>query len=385
VNILVQLSHPAQFHFYRIAINRWRDDGNKVIVVIKSKDILEDIVKESGCEYVNINARQHRHSSLGLLFDMLWRDIRMAAICIREKIDLLTGSGAEVAQVGWLLRRYSICIGEDDADTVPSYVRCVLPFLQTRLTPDSCRCGPMEPKSIHYSGFQKLAYLHPNVFTKKEEILHKYGLRADETYFIIRLVGLGAHHDGGKKGLSDRLVQELLMILNEYGRTFISSERPLPPEFERCRLVIDPLDIHHVLAFSTLFIGDSQSMAVESAMLGVPNIRFNDFTGKHNIGVLEELEDKYGLTASISTDEPDLLKRTVSDMVSDTMLRNIWQERLKVMISQKIDVSAFLIWFVENYPVSYGIMKNNPSFQNRFNLHYSYYSVTKELNGGASA
>lgn len=31
------------------------------------------------------------------------------------------------------------------------------------------------------------------------------------------------------------------------------------------------------------------------------------------------------------------------------------------MLSDKIDVTAFMVWFIENYPKSAKIMKENPS------------------------
>ena len=51
--------------------------------------------------------------------------------------------------------------------------------------------------------------------------------------------------------------------------------------------------MHHVMAFASLYIGDSQTMAAEAGVLGVPFVRFNDFVGR--IGYLRELEDVYQL------------------------------------------------------------------------------------------
>ncbi len=56
----------------------------------------------------------------------------------------------------------------------------------------------------------------------------------------------------------------------------------------------NPSDIYHALYYADLYIGDSQTIAAEKAVLGTPALRFNDFVGK--IGYLEELEHKYGLT-----------------------------------------------------------------------------------------
>ena len=366
MNILVQLAHPAQFYFYRIAINNWQNHGHKVIVAIKTKDILEQLMIEANIPYININDKQHRGNKIGMLWDMIVRDWKLLIICKKEKIDLLTGSTAEVAQVAWLLKKYSVCIGEDDANIVPIYVKSVLPFLQTRLTPVTCRCGKMEPKSIHYEGFQKLAYLHPNVFTPQVDVVKKYGIDLDYPFFLIRLVSLTAHHDEGINGMNSNVIQTVISVLEKKGKVYISSERALESQFEKYRLHINPLDIHHVMAFSTMYVGDSQSMAVEAAMLGVPNIRYNDFVGRKNIGVLEELEFKYKLTQGISTQTPDVLFETIRQMLLDDSLIKEWQERRKKMLSDKIDVSSFLTWFIENYPESKRIMQENPNYQYRF-------------------
>ena len=45
-----------------------------------------------------------------------------------------------------------------------------------------------------------------------------------------------------------------------------------------------------------MYIGDSQSMAIEAALLGTPGIRFNDFNNK--IGHLNELKNVYKLSTS---------------------------------------------------------------------------------------
>jgi hypothetical protein len=36
------------------------------------------------------------------------------------------------------------------------------------------------------------------------------------------------------------------------------------------------------------------------------------------------------------------------------------------MLSEKIDVTAFLVWFIENYPESVTVMRQNPDYQYNF-------------------
>ena len=46
-----------------------------------------------------------------------------------------------------------------------------------------------------------------------------------------------------------------MQILEPHGNIYITSERKLEPEFESHRININPLDIHHVMAFARLYIG----------------------------------------------------------------------------------------------------------------------------------
>lgn len=363
MRVLVQLCHPAQFHYYKNVIRNLTADGHRVFVLIKSKDILENLLIESGIPYVNIMPKDHRNTKLGYLYDMVARDGRVLAYAIAHKVNLLTGSTPEISHVGWLLRKHSINIGEDDAAVIPKYVKVTKPFLDTRLTPIACNNGAMEPKAVKFDGYWKLAYLHPNVFEANEAIVRKYNPEL-QPYFLIRFAKLIAHHDEGIHGINTETALQIVNKLSQYGRVMISSEKALPEQLESYRIQINPSDIHHLLAYASLYIGDSQSMAVESAMLGVPSLRFSDFAGK--ISVLEELEHKYALTFGIPSSRPDLLFEKMDEFLTIPSLREEFQTRRQAMLADKIDVSAFFTWFIENYPESKRIMKENPGYQYNF-------------------
>lgn len=367
MNILVQLSHPAHFHYYRYSISNWQNDGHKVYVVIKTKDILEELVKRAGIPYININKKPHRRSKVGIVGDMILRDWRILWICLTKKIDVLTGSSAEVAHIGWLLRRASVGTGEDDASVVQAYMKLAGPFLDVRLAPISCDNGVMESKTIKYRSFHELAYLHPNQFTPDANQLTQYGISSTETFFLLRFASLQAYHDVGVRGIDNAIAYRLIEILSPYGRVYISSERPLDSSLEQYRIAIDPLDIHHVMAYSSIYIGDSQTMAAEAAVLGIPFIRFNDFVGR--IGYLNELENDYQLGYGIRASEEDATNRlfkTVEGLISMPDRKEVWKSRRLKMLSEKIDYAQFLTWFIENYPESRDTMKSNPDYQFRF-------------------
>lgn len=353
MNILIQLVHPAHFYYYRDTIANLKSNGHNVIVAIVTKDVLENIVKASDIDYINLCPKPMKgKGTIGLIGDMIIRSFRLIKLVLKNKIDLITASSVESALVGWLLRVPNINIGEDDAHIVPKYSNTISPFVTVRISPDSCNNGKIESKTVHFPGFWKLAYLHPNHFQPNRKIVEQYGIDTHNPYFLLRFSALQAHHDKGIHGISTEIAQRLVDILSPHGRIYITSERELEPQFEQYRLHINPLDIHHVMAFATLYIGDSQSMANEAAMLGVPGLRFNDFVGEKKIGVMEELENAYGLTYGISSEEPEKLYAKIEELLAMPNLREEWQARRQKMLADKIDVTAFLTWFVENWPKS---------------------------------
>ena len=361
MNILFYLAHPSQYHFLKNVIRLLRKGTHKVTIVIKSKDILEDLLIGDREEFINIlpEGRNNNTSSLG--FALLKRDWRLYKFLHDKNFDLLIGSDAAIAQIGRLLGIPCITCLEDDYKVIPNLARLTFPFTDVILTPISCDVGRWKHKQIVYHGYQKLAYLHPSYFTPDKNKVCKY---KNNNYFLIRLSGLSAHHDKDIKGLNDELIKAILCRLSKKGEVLISSEEPLDNELEKYRLDIASKDIHHYLFYANLFLSDSQSMTVESAMLGTPSIRFSDFAGR--IGVLEELEHRYGLTFGMKTSESERLLQKLDELLIRPNLKEEWQEKRQKMLSEKIDVSAFLLWLIENYPKSITEMRNNPDIQFQF-------------------
>ena len=361
--ILVYLGHPAQYHFIKNALRLWKQDGHDVKVLIKTKDILENLLKEDDVDFENIQSKPRGNGKLDILIASIRRTKAVLGIAKQFKADVLVGTDSSVAQAAWLLRKPAITVLEDDYEVIRNLAKLTYPFTGCILVPTVCRVGPYEKKKVGYSGYMKLAYLHPNRFTPDKTILSKYNL--PERFVLMRLAKLSAHHDVGIKGLNLDLVKKMISIAQKYGYcVYITSETALDPLLQPHKLYIEYRDIHHVLAFAGLLVSDSQSMSVEAAMLGIPSIRFSDFAGR--ISVLEVLEQQYQLTFGVPTDKPEQLLEKVNSLLPDTTLRETFQKRRESMLNEHIDVTAFLSWFIENYPESHKIMKENPDYQWRF-------------------
>lgn len=363
MRIFIYLGHPAHFHLYKNVIANLIKNKHEVTIFIKKKDVLETLLQESGLPYHNILAEGRKDSKTGMLWGILKRAWKLWRFCNKHNPDLLTGTSVENSFVGKLKGIPVINVGEDDAGAVPLYAKIAYPWASTILAPAVCDCGKWNHKAVKYNSYQELAYLHPNHFTPRKEIVKKY-FSPDKPYFILRFVKLSANHDKGIKGLNTPVAEKIIQILRPYGDVYITSERELEPQFEPYRIAIRPIDMLDVMAFAQIYIGDSQTMAAEAGVLGVPFIRFNDFVGR--IGYLNELEQVYRLGYGIKSNEEDKLYATLTDLLSMQDRKNIFLHRKNKMLAEKIDYAKFLTWFLENYPKSKRIMRKDPSFQYKF-------------------
>lgn len=362
MKISIFLGHPAHFHVFKNFAVLMDKKGHSVHFVIKQKDILESLLQHAGFSYSVIREKERSNSTkFGLMLSLLKMDVNMFKYLTKNKPDILIGTYINL--LIRLKKTVLIAVNEDDASVVPLYASMAYPGAGAILNPTFCNSGKWDKKAVKYNSYQKMAYLHPNQFTPDANIVKKY-FPTDTPYFLLRFAKLNAHHDSGVAGINTKIAQQLIDILTPYGNIYITSERGLEPQFEKYRLNINPLDIHHVMAFAKLYIGDSQSMAVEAAMLGTPSIRFNSFAGK--IGVLEELEHVYHLTYGINAAEPEKLYEKINELLAIDNLEEEFQARRQKMLKDKIDLTAFFAWFVENYPESKTIMKKNPDYQYNF-------------------
>ncbi|MDC1327135.1 hypothetical protein N8252_02290 [Ulvibacter sp.] len=363
MKILIYVGHPAQYLFFRQSIKTLLSKGHSIILLIKTKDVLEDIIKGDNINYINIIRQPRGNSKISIAFSLIRRNLLILPIILREKPDLLVGGDPSISQIGWLLCKNRFTLTEDDYPIIKTLADLTFPFAQYILCPKVCDTGRWYRKKIGYDGYMKLAYLHPNQFAPNRQILSKYNIVGK--YVLIRLAQLTAHHDFGIKGLNHSELNKIIAAIKSKGyKVFISSEGELANSISEYKLTINPSDIHHILAFSSLLISDSQSMSVEASMLGTPSIRYSDFAGR--ISVLEELEHKYKLTFGILPSKTNALLSKINELLSVHDLSEIFKKRRQAMLKDKINVSDFTTWFLENYPRSAQIMIKNPEYQNNF-------------------
>ncbi len=351
---LFYLGHPAHFHLYKFAIQSFPPD--QVVVCIKSKDVLEKLLQESGIAYINIDSKSStkKKSKAIIILNFFRRMMKLTGVILKNKPQRLVGSAAELGVLGKILNIPSFILFEDDFEKVKSFARIAGPTATYLICPDCCSAWKWSHKKIGYPSYHELAYLHPNHFQPDLKRVEKI-FDLSKRNFILRFSELGAYHDVGKTGITDELAGMLISKLEQYGRVYITSERPLSPQFEPYRIHIRISDIHHALYFADMFIGDSQTMTAEAAVLGTPAIRYNDFVGE--LSYLEDLEKNYQLTSGVRTQEVDKLFNVVDEYLKHHDLKSEWARRRQVMLDQKSDFSKSLKWLLSCHAKDLKCMK----------------------------
>ncbi len=363
MNYLFYLGHPAHYHLFKNSIKLLTNDNNKIWIIIKSKDVLKNLLDSEGIDYLDILPEGKNATKVGLFYSVLKRDSRLLGFCLKNKPDIMVGTSSEITHIGRLLNIPSFVFEEDDVNVIPTFARLTYPFASLIFAPNCCSVGKWTSKTIFYNSYHEIAYLHPKYFSPNANVLNKLKCFGND-YFLLRFVSLNANHDQGIKGIDDHIAAILIEILKPLGKIFITSERKLSAEFEQYRINLNPSEILDSLYFARLFIGDSQTMAAEAGLMGTPYIRFNDFVGR--IGYLNELENKYQVGYGILPHEIDKLFSITKEISQADNIKDSWKIKSKKIINDKIDLTAFIVWFINNYPDSQKTLKNEPYYQNNF-------------------
>jgi len=359
MRILVDICHPAHVHLFKHVIRQLRQHGHFVIVTVKDIPAAKQLLKFEEIEYISLPG-----SKKDSLVGKAWTQVRdlyhLRAIVRKHRIEIGVGSSVNVAQLGRLMRFPSLFFDDDDDAVQPLTVRFAHPFASVVLSPAALKGHRAKNPSIFYPGSHELAYLHPNYFKPDPTVLKSIGLEVGMPFFVMRFNAFKAHHDGNVQGLSLLQKLELIRMLEPFGRVLITTERMTEKELMPYQMKMAPHQIHHLLHYATMFIGDSQTMTSEAAILGTPAFRCNSLVGQ--LTVIEELTHRYGLAFGFQPDQFEPMKRTIQSLLNETHLKDEWQRKRSNFLADKIDVTAFFVWFIEHYPESQSIILQQPDF-----------------------
>lgn len=358
MRILIDIGHPAHILYFKNLASYFIIKGNEVLFTCREKEVVIELLDSFGFDYKSIG--KPYKSILWKIKGLVLFDIRLINISKIFKPDIFLSAGSIYAShASFFFRRPHITL-EDTFNM--EQVRLYMPFSSAVIT-GKYKHRPLGWKEISYNGYQELAYLHPKYFTPDPLIIKDLSLKDDERYFIIRFVSWNASHDFGEKGLPFEIKIKIVELLSRYGKVFISSENRLPEIFEGLKFPLHPEKMHHALAYADLYVGEGATMASECAMLGTHAIYINS----EEAGSIDE-QERMGMIDHFRN--VDGLLEKIQILLETPCLKSNSIERSMKLIDEKIDVTSFLTWFIEKWPGSFKIMKDDPEYDNRFKIKY---------------
>jgi uncharacterized protein len=358
MRIFIDIGHPAHVHYFRNFIKLMQKKEHEFFISARNRSIIPYLLG-----YFNIpfyNRGKGMNGVIGKMSYMLIADIRLLYQAIRFNPDIfISFASPYAAQVSWILRKPHVVL--DDTEHARFGHMFYKPFSKVFLNPQ-CFKKDFGPKQIRFNSFTELFYLHSNYYLPDKEITSLLNVKQDEKYVLLRFVSWEANHDIGHSGLDLNTKKQIVNLFIERGfKVFISSESEKMDSFFVPYIIkIPPERMHDALRFCEIFVSESGTMASEAAILGKPVVYVNSLS---LMGYLKE-EQESGMLFHF----PDLenVVSKVNAIIDTPDFKYIFETRCKKMLEDKIDVTSFLVWFIENYPESMKTMKENPEYQERF-------------------
>jgi len=350
MRLLIDIGHPAHVHLFKNLAWQMEKKGHTSLFTVREKECSVELLRAyklpfqiTGTHYISIFFK---------IYGLLRNNYVLYKIAKIFKPDIFLSHGSIcAAQISCLFNKPHIAL-EDTGNM--EQIRLYRPFTKVILTPD-CLKKNWGKKQINYAGYHELAYLHPSYFQPDSTVLNLLNIKHLENFVLFRFVAWEATHDIGQNGLT---LDEKIKIINElskYVRIFISAEGSLPRALKQYELTIAPEKIHSVLHYATIVVSEGAKMAAEAAILGTVSIYINTQVLPH----IDELQNRYELLFHCKSSDP--LKEKILFFLNNKHLKQEWQNKRRHLLQDKIDVTKFLLFLIENYPRSIKALKENNS------------------------
>ena len=304
------------------------------------------LLDDAGIAYTNRG--RGKHTLLGKYIYAIWILVVLliALMKFRPSIAMSLSSPYLVL----LTRILGItCVTYDDTDYNPR----LLPLIKKSkylLTPATYP-HRFHGGHFHVPALKELAYLHPAQFKHDQD-------RAGVFFRITRTDSI--HHS-----LASRLeLEPVLKKIEQLSQTtplFLSTETDLDHFNNKFCRKSDPIHIHRDLASCSVFWGNSATMAAEAAVLGIPAI----FVSAEKFAYIAELE-AYGLLYHFHPEDLHSSLKKLDTILEGTSQGNEFLNARDLLLREKIDMMAFMVWFIETLPESARILEEDPDYIQKF-------------------
>jgi predicted glycosyltransferase len=338
MKVLIDVNHPAHVHFFKQPARKLLEKGCELVFTSRDKECCIALLDELEFEHQQLSTLGDG-SVLGFIKELFIRNFRLYRLAKTFRPDVMCAIGGTfIAHAGFLSRVPRLAFYDTEMARLQNKI--TYPLL-TRLCVPNCYTGPTPRHTSRYPGYHELSYLRPEYFSPDRQIAEANGWQVGSKNYLLRAVSWQANHDLNEQGWSLELLEAIFDKLLSQGNVIISSERPLPARLEPYRYSGRAADIHHMMAFCDLFVGESSTMAAECAVLGVPAV----YAASSSRGYLDELQEKYGLVKVLTHFKLADIEQAVNDF--DNMSREQFNQAKQALLDESIDVAAYVVDTIE--------------------------------------
>lgn len=360
MKIIFTINTPAQLHFFKNVILILKNHGVDILLVLRKYQDTLTLADEMGLEYYIFST--DTKNKFGKFFSFPKDIKKLFNIYKTFKPDFILGSIFYDSFPARLLKIPLIAFLDSCVlDKISFFInfKMLIRFPNVILSPDTIE-NSFGANHLKIKSYKELAYLQPNYYKSNRKIKDLLNIEGDQEYILLRFNAFDAVHDFNIGGFKDEDKIQLVYKLEKYAKVFISSETGVPKEIKDRVLNIPKNRIHDVIYYAKLLIADTGTMVTEAACLGTPAIMFHPNVKK--MGNFIELEQKYRLIFGFERD-PNLVINKAVELLLRPNLEQEWQDKRKNLLREKVDITAFMVWFIENYPVSFRMMKDDQNIQ----------------------
>lgn len=342
MKILIGIMHPKHVYMFKNLIKIMANKGHEIRVIAVEKDITGSLLSKLHIPYTHIGtnpAAAWRKPVCSLMWT--YSTLKIAR---KYNPDIFIGQALpHFAFVSALLKKPYIIF--EDTESARLVQKFCFP-LATKIATPNCYVDDLGSKQVRFNGYFELAYLHPNHFVPNPDIFAKLGLKKDEKYVFFRFVSWDALHDIGQRGFDQEMKIRLISLFEGEYKIFISSEAPLPDALKQYEVPESAkMQIHDILYYASMYVGESPTMTTESAVLGTPAICMSSWAC--TCGNFNELSKKYGLLYCFK-DFKQVLE-TIEDLLKLPDIKGVWSQKRQKMLRDSLDVSGYMAELIERY------------------------------------